>query len=74
MAIDSRDKRSSAISPTMPWRGLFPVPDGAINSAGDRQHVDLMYRGIAANVYVPPAAGVGGYVIWRQRRRIAEEW
>lgn len=47
MAIDSADKRSSAIFLNIPWRGMLPLPDGSLNQP-DRQHVALMYRGIAA--------------------------
>jgi hypothetical protein len=47
MPIDSRDKRSSAIMPNLPWRNMLPAPDGSWNQA-DRQHVALMYRGILA--------------------------
>ena len=50
--MDTRDKRSSAIHVSLPWRGFFPVPDGALSQA-DRQHVCLMYRGIAAGAAVP---------------------
>ena len=45
--MDTRDKRSSAIHVTQPWRGMLPVPDGGLNQ-GDRQHTAVMYRGIAA--------------------------
>lgn len=54
MAIDTRDKRASAISSALPWRGLWPLPDGALDQ-GDRQHVASMYRGIAAGA--PAASG-----------------
>ena len=47
MALDTRDKRSSAIMVSLPWRGLFPLPDGTVNQ-GDRQQCACMYRGIAA--------------------------
>ena len=58
MAVDSRDKRSSAIVPGMPWRGLLPVPDSGVN-AGDRQHVSYLYRGIAADSPVTTTAAPG---------------
>lgn len=50
--MDTRDKRSSAILHSLPWRGLFPLPDGAVNQA-DRQHTCNMYRGIAAGAPAP---------------------
>jgi hypothetical protein len=45
MAIDTRDKRASAI------RMPLPTPDGDINS-GDRQQATWNYRGIAVQVVV----------------------
>ena len=56
MAIDSRDKRSSAVNPGSPWRGMLPVADGTVSQA-DRQHAAYWYRGIAA---ASPAANVVG--------------
>ena len=47
MAIDTRDKRSSAIHPSSPWRCQFPLADGAIGQ-GDRQHTAWIYSGILA--------------------------
>lgn len=48
MAIDTADKRSSAIETSIPWRGRLPLPDGSVN-LGDRQQVALLYRGIVAS-------------------------
>lgn len=48
MAIDTANKRASAIHVSMPWRGMLPLPDGSLNQA-DRQQTDLMYRGILAS-------------------------
>ena len=48
MAIDTRDKRSSAIFVGQPWRNMLPAPDAAAEDQSDRQHVALMYRGILA--------------------------
>lgn len=47
MAIDSEDKRRSALS-FSPALLILPVPDGAALSAADRKHVGFCYRGIAA--------------------------
>lgn len=69
MAIDTRDKRSSSISVSLPWRGLLPVPDGALNQA-DRQHVGLHYSGVLAD---PPGGAVtggplvGGFLVNRSK-------
>jgi hypothetical protein len=48
MAIDTRDKRDSAIHVGLPWRMRFPVPDGSLPGA-DRQHAAFLYRGIAVS-------------------------
>lgn len=48
MAVDTRDKRSSAINPSCPWRGQLPAPDTTVNQ-GDRQHTAGLYRGITAS-------------------------
>lgn len=37
MAIDTRNERSSACWPMLPWRGLLPLPDGTV-SQFDRAH------------------------------------
>lgn len=55
MAIDTRNKRSSAIQPMLPWRGYFPAPDSTVDQS-DRQHTALLYSGIAADA---PAAATG---------------
>lgn len=49
MAVDTRDKRSSAIALRSPWRGLWPTPDGSVDQP-DRQQVPYMYSGISAAV------------------------
>lgn len=54
MAIDSRDKRGSALG--KPWFRVYPVADGTID-AGDRLQAAGLYRGVAAaapddNVFV----------------------
>ena len=49
MAIDTRNKRSSAIFIGSPWRGMLPLPDGTIGQA-DRQHAAFLYSGILAAI------------------------
>lgn len=44
MAIDTRNKRASAISPASPWRGLWPAPDGTVDAA-DRATSVFLYSG-----------------------------
>ena len=43
MALDTRDKRDSAIGNSLPWRMRYPVPDGTIGKA-DRRHLAGHYR------------------------------
>ena len=46
MAVDTRDKRASAL--TLVWgRLVLPLADATVDQ-GDRQHVAFCYRGIAA--------------------------
>ena len=72
MPIDSRDKRASAISVTLPWRGMLPVPDGTLVQ-GDRQQVALMYRGILASAAIanpyPPRRWRTGSLARGHRKR-----
>jgi hypothetical protein len=55
MAIDTRNKRASAMNLMCPWRGAMPAPDGAIGD-GDRATSVLLYSGILASVVVINAA------------------
>lgn len=48
MPIDTADKRASAIHVRLPWRGLLPFPDAAVENQADRQQVSGLYRGILA--------------------------
>lgn len=45
MAIDNKNKRLSAINVSLPWRGMYPVPDGSLDN-GDRQTIVGLYRGL----------------------------
>lgn len=56
MAVDTRAKRSSAISISSPWRSMLPAPDSAIGQ-GDRQAVPYMYSGILAGAVVASTSG-----------------
>lgn len=53
MAIDTRNRRSSAINPQCPWRGQWPAPDSALGQA-DRQHGLWSYAGILAGAAEVP--------------------
>lgn len=50
MAVDTRDKRASALR-----EGLLPLPDGLAFNQGDRQQILWQYRGINANPPTPSA-------------------
>jgi hypothetical protein len=53
MALDTADKRASALHVGLPFRSTFPVADGALDQA-DRQHAAGWYRGILAAVATAP--------------------
>lgn len=54
MALDSRDKRLSAINVSSPWRGLLPTPDAAAETAGDRATLAHMAGSVAAGAATQP--------------------
>lgn len=49
MAVDTRNKRASAIAIGLPFGRSFPLADGSLADAGDRQHIAYCYAGIAAD-------------------------
>lgn len=55
MAVDTRNKRASAICVGLPWRPL-PNPDGTIDEF-DQQQVAYSYAGIDALAPVAPLGG-----------------
>lgn len=67
MALDSALKRASAINVASPWRGILPLPDGAVGQP-DRQVVGLHYSGITANAPSTEGSGGGGGVVVMRRR------
>jgi hypothetical protein len=57
MALDTRDKRASALGVAVATLALvLPNPDGAALTQADRQHAAFCYSGIAAAVVV---VGIG---------------
>ncbi len=47
MAIDTQQKRMSALFPMMPFRGIMGVPDGSgANTEGQRRLLLLLYSGV----------------------------
>lgn len=53
MAIDTRQKRMSAINPACPWRGPMVVPTGSASQA-IRQAANFMYSGIDSGAAAGP--------------------
>jgi hypothetical protein len=54
MAIDTRNKRASAICPGLVFLRPLPLADGSIG-VGDRKHVAGSYRGLGTDLpAVPP--------------------
>ncbi len=51
MAVDTKDKRISAMLVASPTGRVLPDPDGSID-AGDRGHQSLMYSGLVASVTI----------------------
>lgn len=58
MAIDTREKRASALR-----EGILPAPDSLPLDAGDRQQVLWAYRGIAAQPPAFPGTGNNGMLV-----------
>lgn len=48
MALDSRDRRASALACGLAFLAILPAPDGLALDQGDRQQTACCYRGIAA--------------------------
>lgn len=46
--LDTRSKRASGVNFLKPYVLALPLPDGAITSQADRQHIAWSYSGIAA--------------------------
>ena len=60
MSIDTEDKRTSVVSPGLPYLVIAPKPDGTIN-AEDRKHIAGFYRGAVAidpAVHFKPSGGL----------------
>lgn len=51
--LDTRDKRSSGILISLPFRGRLPHIDSSVDQP-DRQHVPFMYSGIVAGAAEAP--------------------
>ena len=66
MALDSREKRASAVMVTLPWRNLLPLPDPGAEGQADRQQVGFMAASILADTPFPgqPPKRGGGVLWW----------
>lgn len=54
MALDTRNRRASALACGLAFLTVLPAPDGLTLDQGDRQQVAALYRGILAVPAVPP--------------------
>lgn len=54
MAVDTRDKRDSAVGLSLPWRCRLPLPDGSLAATGDRLHLAYLYSGLGAAAATTP--------------------
>lgn len=48
MAVDTRNKRASALACGLAFLTVLPAPDGLALDKGDRQQTAALYRGIEA--------------------------
>lgn len=46
---DTAVKRASAVNVSMPWRGLYPIPDGEISKL-DRRMIPFLYQNGVFNI------------------------
>lgn len=72
MALDTAQKRHSALYPLSPWRNPCPLP-GTIDQA-DRQQLAYAYAGILATALVVVAGIVHAIRTTVAERRMMVEW
>lgn len=76
MALDTRDKRLSALGRSLPFLTVYPIPDGTID-AGDRLQLAWLYRGFADTppepVEITPVPERTFYVL-AQNRTFTVRW
>jgi hypothetical protein len=58
MAVDTKNKRASALGATLVFLTFVPAPDGTITGV-DKQHIAGFYSGIPVGSEAPPAAILG---------------
>jgi hypothetical protein len=66
MAIDTRQKRASAMTVCTCWYPPAVQPDGSFDQA-DRQNIGWSYTGILAGG--PPVSAISQMEPWHRRRR-----
>lgn len=54
--MTTADKRRSAISLSLPWRGMLPSPDGGFTSYSDRRQLAYHYAGDFQTVWKSQSA------------------
>ena len=65
MAVDTQNKRASALGALLPWMNLHPQPDdNDADTAVQRQQMAWTYAGISAGEAV--AAAAGGWIFGRR--------
>lgn len=67
MAVDSRQKRMSAMNLMCPWRGPMVDATESGTTQGNRQAAAYLYSGILAGVVAAVSAAIGIFI--RRRRR-----
>ena len=62
MALDTRNKRGSAIGFVLPSRAVYPNPSGSLSTAAQRLQMAYSYSGItpAASTLTPDGRSVAG--------------
>jgi len=70
MALDTRDKRASALGIDAIYRVVYPDPDGAAITVLDRQQTAAKYRGVDSSGGPPPVGDdAAPYIVIFRRRR-----
>ena len=66
MALDTRNKRASALGIDSPFLRVFPNPSGTIDEAA-RQQISAKYSGISSGGI--GASAILNWILMRRRRR-----
>lgn len=52
MAVDTKQKRASALNAYSPWVKTLPEPSSSVD-ADDRAHALMLYSGLSSGAYYP---------------------